>query len=103
MPNRYAAFGSPDATLDFHGRPGLTAGAVKREVEAFVRAAHRRGDRRLRIVTGKGLHSKAAPIVAPQARRTLEALRREGLVRTFCTESLVGGGDGALRVDLEPA
>lgn len=91
----------PQATLDFHGRPGLTMQAVKKEVEAFVAKALEAGHVRLRIVTGKGLHSGArGPLVRPQVERTLNALQRAGKVRMFHGERLDQGGDGAFRVDL---
>jgi DNA-nicking Smr family endonuclease len=98
--NRYAHLNEPEEILDFHGRGSLTSGEIKRETEAFVRRCAGEGLRRVRIVTGKGLHSKGAPIVRPQVERSLKTLAAEGLVQRWQNETLRAGGEGALRVDL---
>lgn len=100
--NRYAQANQPDATLDFHQRPGLTSKDVHHCVLEFVRAQLAKGARRLRIVTGKGLHSAGDPLVRPQVERSLRRLEKEGAVRHWVSEPLDAGGQGALRVDLEP-
>lgn len=86
--------------LDFHGRPGLEAKVVHREVVAFLARCRKEGISRVRIVTGKGIHSRGAPLVKPQVERTLKRLLAAGEVRMFHGERLDAGGDGAIRVDL---
>jgi DNA-nicking Smr family endonuclease len=98
--NRYAHLNEPEDVLDFHGRGSISAGEVKRETVAFLRGCARDGKRRVRIVTGKGLHSKGKPVVRPQVERTLKALSAEGVVQRWQPETVRGGGDGAFRVDL---
>jgi DNA-nicking Smr family endonuclease len=98
--SRPEADGVPE--LDFHGRPGLVAQVVHREVLAFIARCRTAGITRARVVTGKGLHSEGRPVVRPQVERTLRRLMASGEVRLFHTERLDAGGEGALRVDLEP-
>ncbi len=100
--NRYADANQPSATLDFHDRPGLRSQDVRHLVLQFVREQAAQGARRLRIVTGKGLHSRGDPMVRPQVERTLRELEQAGTVRAWVSESRGAGGEGALRVDLEP-
>lgn len=88
----------PDDVLDLHGRRGDEAEA---EVARFVRRAHRRGARLLRLVHGKGLHSEGgAPVLRDRA---VDALTRGGaapLVLAFATAPEAQGGTGALLVRL---
>jgi DNA-nicking Smr family endonuclease len=100
--NRYAGLNEPQDSLDFHDRGRLDAQGVKRLTEAFVRAAHARGHRLVRIVTGKGIHSGGPPLVGPQVARTLEALRREGIVERFAQAKVFEGDAGAVDVHLAP-
>lgn len=98
--NRYAHLNEPEEVLDFHGRGSLTSAEVKRETEAFVRRCAEAGLRRVRIVTGKGLHSKGPPVVRPQVERSLKTLATDGFVERWQEETLRAGGEGAFRVDL---
>ena len=98
--NRYAHLNEPEDVLDFHGRGPITPGDVKRETEAFVRACAQAGMSRIRIITGKGLHSKGKPVVRPQVERVLRRFESDGTVRSFQSETTRGGGDGAFRIDL---
>lgn len=98
--NRYAHLNRPDAVLDFHDQGSLSRQAIKARTIAFIETARAAGHKRLRIVTGKGLHSRGKPLARPQVLRTLRALESEGLVRGFHEETLAGGGEGALRIDL---
>ena len=100
MANRYAHLNEPDDTLDFHGRGRLTSGDVKQATESFVTAAHKRGCARVRIITGKGLHSAGAPKVKPQVERTLAHLEARGLVASYRPERRDRGGEGAFFVIL---
>lgn len=87
--------------LDFHGRgAGFESKQVRAETLRFLDDARRRGLHQVRIVTGRGLHSRGEPVVRPQVERTLRELEREGRVRGFQTERVDRGGDGAFRVDL---
>ena len=98
--NRYGHLNEPQAVLDFHDRGGLSGQVIQQETRAFIEAAVSAGHARVRIITGKGLHSRGEPRAKPQVLRTLGKLEREGLIRAFHAETLQAGGEGALRVDL---
>ena len=98
--NKYAHLGEPQDELDFHGRGPVTGGEVNRLTLAFVQEARRRGLERIRIVTGKGLHSAGKPIVRPQVERTLRRLEQDGAIASFRAEKVTAGGDGAFFVRL---
>ena len=100
--NRYSHLGEPQDTLDFHEHERLKGADVKRETLRFVRAACERGLDRVRIVTGKGLHSAGRPVVRPQVERTLRVLEKEGLVESYRSEKVGRGDEGALFVRLVP-
>ncbi len=74
---------------------------AEREVARFVRAAQRRGVRRVCIVHGKGLHSDGGAGVLRE--RVLHALTEGGaapVVMAFATAAHERGGTGALMVAL---
>lgn len=88
----------PDASIDLHG---MRADEAEREVVRFVREHHRRGDRLLRVVHGKGLHSDGGAGVLGD--RVVHALSEGGaapFVQAFCTAPPHDGGTGCLLVQL---
>jgi DNA-nicking Smr family endonuclease len=101
--NRHAHHGEPQDVLDFHADGPWKSVEVHRRTLDFVRAAAGRGLERVRIVTGRGRHSRGAPVVRPQVERTLRRLEAQGVVRSFRPERLDRGGDGAYFVRLEPS
>ena len=100
--NKYEHFHKPQAEFDFHDRGILDGSTVKRMTEEFVEQCRKDGLLRLRIITGKGRGSQGAPLVGPQVRRTLDALRRAGIVATFSDAKVTEGGHGAVDVELAP-
>lgn len=85
------------AELDLHG---LTRDDARERLAAFVREAHRRGQRCLRIVHGKGHGSPGRqPVLKSKVQRWL-AQRAE--VIAFAQASGAQGGAGALLVLLAP-
>jgi len=83
--------------LDLHG---LTREAAREQLAAFVREAHRRGQRCLRIVHGKGHGSPGrVPVLKDKVQRWL-AQRAE--VIAFAQAGGAQGGAGALLVLLAP-
>jgi DNA-nicking Smr family endonuclease len=83
--------------LDLHG---LTREAARDRLAAFVREAHRRGQRCVRIVHGKGHGSPGRqPVLKEKVQRWL-AQRSE--VIAFAQASGAQGGAGALLVLLAP-
>ena len=98
--NKYSHLQDPDDSFDFHDRGILDGSQVKQLTEEFVADARRRGLRRVRLVTGRGVHSAGDPVVGPQVRRTLEALRKVGIVERFGDAKVFEGGEGAVDVIL---
>jgi DNA-nicking Smr family endonuclease len=83
--------------LDLHG---LTREAAREALAAFVREAHRRGQRCVRVVHGKGHGSPGRqPVLKDKVQRWL-AQRSE--VIAFAQASGAQGGAGALLVLLAP-
>ena len=83
--------------LDLHG---LTREAAREALAAFVREAHRRGQRCVRVVHGKGHGSPGRqPVLKDKVQRWL-AQRSE--VIAFAQASAAQGGAGALLVLLAP-
>jgi DNA-nicking Smr family endonuclease len=83
--------------LDLHG---LTREAAREQLVAFLREAHRRGQRCVRVVHGKGLGSPGRqPVLKDKVQRWL-AQRNE--VIAFAQASAMHGGAGALLVLLAP-
>lgn len=84
--------------LDLHG---LTREAARERLVAFVREAHRRGQRCVRVVHGKGNGSPGRqPVLKDKVQRWL-AQRSE--VIAFAQASRAQGGAGALLVLLAPS
>lgn len=108
MANKYESLRQPQAVLDFHQvegpkGPELDGQTVKRRTEDFVARARKRGLERIRIITGKGLHSRGKTLVGPQVRRTLDGLQRAGSIVSWTEARENEGGAGALDVRLVAA
>jgi DNA-nicking Smr family endonuclease len=99
--NKYEALNKPEDILDFHTGHSITSQEVKHRTIAFINQSVTSGYARVRIVIGKGNHSRGAPTVAPQVNRTLKELMNDGVVIGFRAENDHDGGEGALRVDLK--
>ena len=99
---------APDAKLDLHG---LTESAAHRALASFLQAAHKRGDKLVLIVTGKGANASEGPFDLELAGRSRGVLKtmvprwlREPQFAKWIAD-LRGahrrhGGDGALYVYL---
>lgn len=85
-----------EATLDLHG---MRAADARRAVRELVDAAHAAGQRCVRIVHGRGLHSgDAGPVLRGEVLRCLTSLPTARRVQGFCTAASRDGGAGALLV-----
>ena len=98
--NRYEHLASAQVELDFHGTGSIKPQEIKQRTEKFVESSKAKGLKKIRIITGKGLNSKGAPVVKPQVERTLRAMMRQGIVKSFYPEKPQHGGDGAFAVEL---
>jgi DNA-nicking Smr family endonuclease len=98
----------PDSKLDLHG---LTESAAHRALWSFLQTAHRRGDRLVLVVTGKGARPSDEPFDLGLARRSRGVLKTmvprwlgepqfARLIAEMRTAHRRHGGDGALYVYL---
>lgn len=87
----------PQDTLDLHG---LTKNEAMARLEFFVQHARRRAMRCIRIITGKGLHSQAGPVLKDAAERKVIELKRNGEIKGFRWEKRSKTRSGALLVRL---
>ena len=97
---------APDSKLDLHG---LTESAAHRALWSFLQAAHRRGDRLVLVVTGKGAPSSDEPFDPEQRSRGVLKTMVPRWLREPQFAHLIAdlrgahsrhGGDGALYVYL---
>ena len=86
--------GSIHPTLDLHGE---TADSARRKAEMWLRRMAAEGEGLVRIVTGRGKHSVAGPVLRGEIEDLLSTLGGE-LVRRAEEEA----GGGAFRVLLRP-
>ncbi len=85
--NKYAR--TPDQVIDLHGHTKAEADQVLAQLFARTDLRH------VRIIVGKGHHSKGAPVIPDHVKRVLT---RNGL--TYTPAKLADGGEGALEVYL---
>ncbi len=99
---------APDAKLDLHG---LTESAAHRSLSSFLQAAHKRGDKLVLIVTGKGGDTSEGPFdleLAGRSRGVLKTMVPRWLSEPQFAKLIADlrgahrrhGGDGALYVYL---
>jgi len=87
----------PQDELDLHGH---TAEAAAEKIDAFLQAARLRGIRTVRLVVGRGRHSRVAAVLPDVAEQKVVALKKQGLLRTFVWERRCKLSSGALIVYL---
>ena len=97
---------TPDSKLDLHG---LTESAAYRALSSFLQEAHRRGDRLVLVVTGKGARASAETFdLEPRSRGVLKTMVPRWLGEPQFARLIADlrgahrrhGGDGALYVYL---
>lgn len=89
-----------DRTLDLHG---LTALVARRKIALFLKQSREQGDRAVRLVVGKGLHSPLGlPVLRGEIAAWLSQTALAAEIRAFCSEPSARSGQfGAVRVLLE--
>lgn len=93
-PSRSDLWGSLYPTLDLHG---LTAEEAVRRAREWLRARRSDGERTVRLITGRGLHSVGPPVLPEAVDDLLRGLRG---VEVASHEREPGGG--VVRVTLRP-
>lgn len=88
----------PQRELDLHGRKGEEAG---RSVRLFLLESERQNLRKVRIITGKGLHSEEGQSVLKTVTEAkIRELKEEGRVLTFEWDGKSQNSSGAVIVYL---
>jgi DNA-nicking Smr family endonuclease len=102
--NKYAQFAEPKAEWDFHDLgDNITAQTImSRTLRAITDAKHQ-NLATIRIITGKGIHSKNGPVIKPIVLRYLEVLARQKVIKGHKFDSAFGTGpnEGAIIVKLK--
>jgi DNA-nicking Smr family endonuclease len=75
---------APQAVLDLHGETRIKAVA---KVTSFMQASRHQGFQTVRIITGKGRHSPAAPVLSETVEKSLRELKNSGVIQTWRWES----------------
>ena len=92
---------APAAKLDLHG---MTEPAAHRALSAFVQSAHKRGDRLVLVVTGKGAKSDLGRgVLKTMVPRWLEEAPMAKVIAEKRWAHIHHGGEGALYVYLRKA
>lgn len=101
--NKYAQFVEPRIEWDFHDLGNnITAQTImSRTLRAITDAKHQ-GLVTIRIITGKGIHSKNGPIIKPIVLKYLEVLAKQKVIKSFKFDSAFGTGpnEGAIIVKI---
>jgi DNA-nicking Smr family endonuclease len=92
------AYPAVQEQIDLHG---CTVIQAESRTEAFIRASSRKGLMTLRIIVGKGLHSKGAAVLPDAVHDRLSALKAQGDVLAFEWERHKKQKSGAIIVYLE--
>jgi hypothetical protein len=79
-------------TLDLHG---YTAAEARVRAERWLQEQQSAGERLVRLITGRGMHSVGPPVLPTEVRALLQDLEKS-IVIGFATEP----GGGAFRVEL---
>lgn len=101
--NKYAHLSEPQAEFDFHGLdPFLGEEGIRRVTREEIRNFQKSGMRVVRLIVGKGLHSKDCPVIKPVVLDLLEEMKLNGEIRDFSFDSAFGTGPnrGAVVVKL---
>jgi len=93
-------FPAPSAELDLHG---CNATEAVQRLGTFVRQVQAAQPRTVRIVVGKGLHSREKAVLPDVVEREAARLRRQGVVQTFRWEQRRKRKSGSLLICLLPA
>jgi DNA-nicking Smr family endonuclease len=91
------AYPPPEEEIDLHG---YTAKGAETEIESFLQLCRTKGVRTLRIIGGKGLHSKGRAVLPDIIENKVVDLKKRGSVLTFKWEKNSKLKSGAMIVYL---
>ncbi len=95
---RIKSYPAVQEQIDLHG---CTAIQAESRTEAFIRHSSRRGLMTLRIIVGKGLHSKGAAVLPDAVHDRLVGLKAQGVVLAFEWERHKKQKSGSIIVYIE--
>ena len=97
--NKYADLSLAEDEFDFHGLGPLTPHEIEELAYNFLWKSYQNHLYKVRIITGKGLHSSEGPIIKPTLQQYLPSLP---FVKQVTTAKYNEGGTGALDIIFEP-
>jgi len=95
--NKLDAYPDPQDEIDLHG---LTAEETELKTDFFIRDSKAKGLSTIRIIVGKGTHSKGRAVLPDVVEKKIVDLKRNGQVLTFKWEKGKKLSSGALIVYL---
>lgn len=98
MKRRLKRYPPPEADLDLHG---FTAVGAEIKARSFITTAKLQGFFTLRIVVGRGLHSKEGPVLPHVVEDLLKELKKENVVLSYEWEGRKKKQSGAVLVYLK--
>jgi DNA-nicking Smr family endonuclease len=96
---RLKQYPPPQAEVDLHG---CTAAEAEKKTETFIRNARLRGIRTVRIIVGKGLHSKGQAVLPDVTEDRIIELKRRNRVLSYKWEKKDKRKSGAVIIYLVP-
>lgn len=96
--NKYEQLTTAEDEFDFHGKGALNEFEIRDMAHGFLWQAYQRRLHKVRIITGKGLHSKDGAVIKPILLAYIPTLP---FVRASTTARIDEGGEGALSIILE--
>lgn len=98
LKKRLKRYPPPEKHLDLHG---FNAAGAEERAESFLRTALRNGNFTLRIVVGRGLHSRHGAVLPDVVEDLLRRLKKEGVVLWFEWDRKKKSRSGAVIVYLK--
>lgn len=96
--NKYEQATLAEDEFDFHGKGVLSEFEIRDMAHDFLWQAYQRRLYKVRIITGKGLHSKDGAVIKPTLLTYIPTLP---FVKQVTTAKIGEGGEGALNIILE--
>lgn len=101
--NKYQHLSEPQKEVDYHGLdPFLGESGIRQFTQEAIDRAQVEGVHTIRLIVGKGLHSKNGAVIKPIVQKFLQELQQSGEIRSFGYDKNhgVGQNEGALVVKL---
>lgn len=87
----------PQGQIDLHGYSAIKADL---NVEAYLRNAYRNGTYTVRVIVGKGLHSKDGPVLPDIVEKRVDQLKKDKIVFAYEWEKKKKSKSGSITVYL---